>query len=225
MLFRSSRSIIPAIHFDGLGHVGGFDLQLQRMESRYWDGWISYTFTYAKYKNPVIGEHGVDMMSIDGGGGEWVFPSFHRFHNANLVFNIKPLRWLNITTRFGFASGTPSTKRVYDDPYSYPVIVFDEDGIEIVQKYARNSTSTPSRSSWSLPWDIKVSFFLNNRKGKSGMEVYIAAENLTSLFYKPGEETTRLNEYTGKLDTVSTGGSGMFDFPIPMFSFGFKWRY
>ena len=35
-----SRSIEPAIHFDGRGHVGGFDLQLQRMESRYWDGWI-----------------------------------------------------------------------------------------------------------------------------------------------------------------------------------------
>jgi hypothetical protein len=55
------------------------------------------------------------------------------------------------------------------------------------------------------------------------MEIYIAAENLLSLFYNPPGNTT-FNEYTGKEDEGRTGASG-FDLPFPMISFGFKWRY
>jgi hypothetical protein len=37
---------------------------------------------------------------------------------------------------------------------------------------------------------------------------------------------TRFNSYTGKEDDPGGGGgTGAFDLPIPMLSFGFKWRY
>ncbi|MDR0473446.1 MAG: hypothetical protein LBH43_07240, partial [Treponema sp.] len=48
----SSNEVRRAFLFDGVGNVLGFDFQLQELESRYWDGWISYTFNWAQYLNP-----------------------------------------------------------------------------------------------------------------------------------------------------------------------------
>jgi hypothetical protein len=103
-------------------------------------------------------------------------------------------------------------------------VVDDETGLPvIIQKYRRDSWYDDNeRSSWSLPLDIKLSFFTVNRNGRSSMEIYVAAENILSLVYKPSGNTS-FNDYTGKEDTGS--GAGNFDLPIPLVSFGFKWRY
>jgi hypothetical protein len=221
-----SENIVPTFNFDGVGNVWGFDLQLQKLESRYLDGWISYTFTWAKYYDPEGGGNGVSMGNTDT-VNEWYYPSFHRFHNCNIVLNIKPVQWFNISTRFGFASGQLRSRAVVDEEIrSYPVLAIDEDGNPtLIQKYRREKLYDVSeRASWSLPWDIKFSFFRFDRKGRVGTEIYLAIENLTSLFYNPTiEGNTRFNEYTGKEDPSSSSTS--FDFPIPMISFGFKWRY
>jgi hypothetical protein len=218
-----SGGLVPKFNFDGTGNVWGFDLQLQKLESRFFDGWVSYTFTWAKYRDPSGGGEGISMGSTDTEGGHWYYPSFHRFHNFNLVLNIKPLIWFNIAVRFGFASGQPRNK-VDDKIYPYPVLYINEDGEPvIIQKYRRNSWYDENeRSAWSLPMDIKFSFFPTKRKGKTGLEIYLAGENLLSLVYKPAGRTT-FNEYTGKEDQGTSSGS--FDLPIPMLSFGFKWRY
>jgi len=232
-------TITPQINFDGIGNIWGFDLQLQRMESRYIDGWISYTFTWAKFHNPSGGGDGlvigggdglVSMGGIDSMDG-WYYPSFHRFHNFNLVLNIKPLSWFHIGIRFGFASGQPTSKEV-GDIYPYPVQVVDENFMPqldengepvIVQKYRRDSKYDINyRTPWEFPLDIKFSFFPANRKGRASMEIYLAAENLISLFYKKPEPIS-FNEYTGVIETG--GGFDIFDMAIPMISFGFKWRY
>jgi hypothetical protein len=222
--------IIPSFHFDGVGNVWGFDLQLQRLESRYWDGWISYTFTWARYNDPYGGGEGVNMGSTDSVNG-WYYPSFHRFHNCNIVLNIKPVNWFNISIRFGFASGRPADK-VSDEIVPYPVIVLDDNNVPlldeggnpvIIQKYRRDSWYDDNeRSAWSLPLDIKLSFFLANKNGRTSLEIYAAAENLLSLVYRPSGNTS-FNEYTGKEETRR--GAGNFDIPIPLVSFGFKWRY
>jgi hypothetical protein len=114
--------------------------------------------------------------------------------------------------------------------YSYPVIYVGENGPQILQKYRRDTISeTPTRDPWSLPWDIKFSFFRFDRKGRVTTEIYLAAENLMAAFpfypVAPPDGNTRFNSYTGKEDATGAGGGGMFDFPIPMISFGFKWRY
>jgi hypothetical protein len=225
----ASSIIAPNFNFDGIGHVWGFDLQLQKMESRYVDGWISYSFNWAKYYDPSGGGGRVSMGSTNT-ANDWYYPSFHRFHNCNIVLNVKPLRWFNIAARFGFASGRPRNK-VSDTIYSYPVQAIDENNQVvrnedssplIIQKYGRDSWYDENeRSSWSLPLDVKFSFFLFDRKGRVSTEIYLAAENLLSLVYTPAGNT-RFNDYTGREDTT---GSGNFDFPIPMVSFGFKWRY
>jgi hypothetical protein len=226
----SEPNVKAKFHFDGIGHVGGFDLQLQKMESRYFDGWISYTFTWAKYYDPHAGGEGVNQGGVDSAGSQWYYPSYHRFHNANIVLNIKPFRWFNIMTRIGFASGQPTNKNEVSDIYSYPVIYLDENGdTQIMQKYGRDRiSSSPARDPWAISWDLKFSFFLFNKKGKVGTEIYLAAENLMAAFpfypFENPNRNTRFNNYTGKEDDPG-GGGGAFDLPIPMVSFGFKWRY
>jgi hypothetical protein len=225
----SSPDIRADFYSDGIGHVGGFDLQLQKLESRYFDGWISYTFTWAKYFDPHSGETGLNTRNTGSDDPQWYYPSFHRFHNCNIVLNFKPLRWFNIVTRFGFASGQLRYRTKYDDGiYAYPVIYIDENDLEktqILQKYKRKELYRyEERAPWSLPWDIKFSFLLFDKKGRVGTEIYLAAENLMSLFYSPRrDDSIQFNEYTGKED--DTRGGGYFDFPIPLVSFGFKWRY
>jgi hypothetical protein len=231
--FVSADSVDVKWGFDGKGRIWGFDLQLQKLQSRFIDGWISYTYTDAQYYEPTEGDYG-----DSGGGDDWYYPSFHRFHNFNLVLNIKPVRQFGIALRFGFASGQPSTKTSYGPVYPYPVQQadwdeaaqkyiprLDENGKQvIIQKFRRNIISREeTRGVWSLPLDLKFSFFLFNKKGKVQTEIYLGAENLLSLVYKPQTTRTTFNEYTGKEDTGSNNAS--YDLPIPMISFGFKWSY
>jgi hypothetical protein len=220
----STGKIVPSFNFDGIGEIWGFDIQLQKLESRYLDGWISYTYTWAKYRDPKAGGNGLSMGSTETIGDLWYYPSFHRFHNFNLVLNIKPLTWFNIALRFGFASGQPIDK-VDSKIYPYPVMIVNENGeiTDILQKYSRNSWYDENeRTPWSFPLDIKFSFFPVNKNGRASLEIYAAGENMMSLFYTPPGRTT-FNQYTGKED--QGGSSGSFDLPIPMVSFGFKWRY
>ncbi|GHV61098.1 hypothetical protein AGMMS49587_04340 [Spirochaetia bacterium] len=235
----NSSSVDVGFGFDGDGRIWGFDLQLQKMQSRYIDGWISYTFTHAKYHEPTHSK-----FSFGGIGepeeeeDEWYYPSFHRFHNFNLVLNIKPVKRFNIAIRFGFASGLPITKINYGAVIPYPVQqadwdeatqkyipVKDADGNEvIIQKFGRPVISREkTRSAWSIPLDVKFSFFIFNKKGKVQTEIYLGAENLLSLVYRPQTTDTTYNEYTGKEDVGTNSAS--FGLPIPMVSFGFKWSY
>ena len=224
------KGFLPDFHFDGVGNVWGIDMQLQKMESRFVDGWISYSFNWAKYYNPEGGDNTFDFGSTETKNAIWIWPSFHRFHNCNIVLNIKPANFFNIGVRFGFASGQPQNK-VSDKIDSYPVVVIDdnnnplvdENGLPIfIQKYSRKSWYDENeRSSWSLPLDIKFSFYLFDRNGRVNTEIYLAGENLSTLFYKPMRDS--LNDYTGTLEESRDGSS--FDLPIPMISFGFKWRY
>ncbi|MDR0502509.1 MAG: TonB-dependent receptor plug domain-containing protein [Treponema sp.] len=217
----SSSEITPTFHFDGVGNVWGFDLQLQKMESRFIDGWISYTFTWAKYLDPSAGGEGVSMGSVDT-IENWYYPSFHRFHNCNIVLNIKPAQMFNIAVRFGFASGQ-ETNKVDNRIYPYPVLyINNEDEAVLVQKYRRDTLEEKTRTAWSLPLDIKFSFFPVNRNRRTNMEIYFSGENLLSVVYKP-KGNPSFNEYTGREEPDVS--SGNFDLPIPMVSFGFKWKY
>jgi hypothetical protein len=212
--------------FDGEGRIWGFDLLLQKMESRYWSGWISYTFTHARYHDP----HGAGL-STSNIEDIWYYPYFHRFHNLNLILNIRPVRRINIFTRFGFASGRIKPK-VLSDIYYYPVeeVTKDENGNivpvqggEVIQRYRRDSVYDENeRTTWSLPLDIKISFYIFDAKGRVQTEIYAAVENLLSPVYHSKGNTT-YNTYTGEENTGSTSAS--YEIPIPVPSFGIKWSF
>jgi hypothetical protein len=196
--------------FDGNGRVWGFDLMLQKMEGRYWDGWISYTFTHARYRDKV-----------DEG---WYYPSFHRFHYLNLILNIKPLSTFHITTRFGFASGRPKSETGAIS--SYPLLYPDPaggSGTVIVEKWRREETySDSARTTFAIPWDIKFSIFRVKPQRKVRSEIYVSIENILSVVYTPGGNRS-FNSATGEEEEGS--GTASYDLPIPMVSFGFKWSY
>ncbi|MDR1256501.1 MAG: TonB-dependent receptor, partial [Spirochaetaceae bacterium] len=203
--------------FDGEGHIWGFDLILRRIDGRFVDGWIAYSFNYARYHDPKsISVYGRAMFRDRN--DKWYFPDFHRFSNLNVAVNFKPSSRFNIYTRIGLASGVPQAE--YGEKYSYTVKTADGDEIT---KYRRPSYySDTKRSAFSLPLDIKFSWFLVKPGRKSHGEAYLAVENALSLLYRP-KSGTLLNPYTGEEEEA--GMTPQFELPIPMVSFGFKWMF
>jgi len=206
-------------HFNGEGNVWGIDLMLQKTQSRYWDGWISYSFNWAKYRDPDVGN--ADMtLSGTTAGSDWYFPDYHRFHNLNLVLNIKPVSKINIYTRLGFASGIQIPRRTASGPSSYPVYVLTSQKI-IEMFYWDSVRDEDNRTTPSIPLDVKVSIFGQNRNGKVLYELYGAIENVLGLLSAKGN--TSYNSYTGEEDTGAMSAS--YDIPIPIPSFGVKISY
>ncbi len=206
--------------FNGEGLVWGIDIMLQKLQSRYWDGWISYSFNWAKYRDPSNDNAG---MGISGGarGNDWYFPDFHRFSNLNLIVNIKPVPQFNIYTRFGLASGNQISRRTTSSPTPYYMLVYDD--VKLIRRYEWPSVRDENnRATPTLSMDIKFSLFGKNRTGKTRYEVYLAVENLLSLVYRP-QGNTRFNSYTGEVETGSDSAS--YGLPIPIPSFGFKVSY
>jgi hypothetical protein len=196
-LINETNMLAPTQNYfsDGVGHIFGFDLILQKYQSRYWDGWITYSFNYIQHKEPNAVNYEFANTSLydlaDYSDNEWYYPDYHRFHYVNLVLNVKPTQKMNIYTRLGFASGTPQYTTTYD-----------VNGMVTETKL--------ERPSFSIPIDVKFSFYFFNKKNKIQSEFYVAAENLYSI-----------------VDLVkgTSGMSSAFDFPIPMISTGFKWSY
>jgi hypothetical protein len=209
----------------GDGKIWGFDVMLQKFSGRHWDGWLSYTFTNAKYHESE--STASDYVTIEDSG--WYYPEFHRFHNINLVMNYKPTSKVNIYTRLGVASGVPLP--VFGEIKEYEVLAEDGNGNStIINKYYRDSSySESSRTPWSFPFDLKFSYFRFNPRNKVKTEFYIAIESLFSLIYRP-KPPASLNPYTGKTSETAGGSIDVnegvnFDLGIPMPSLGIKWSF
>jgi hypothetical protein len=213
------------LRFNGDGIVWGFDLMLQKFESRYWDGWLSYTFTNARYHQPERPARELDSSGatkiVDSG---WYYPNFHRFHNLNMVLNFKPVKNFNIYTRIGLASGRPMP--VVGEISSYAVVMLDGNGVptgQVIKRYHRDVYySDDSRTTWSIPMDLKLSYITYNPRNKVQTEMYLAAENLLSLIYV-AQANTSFNTYTGQENTGSD--SANYEMPVPMASVGIKWSF
>ena len=211
-------------YFDGEGISWGIDVMLQKIQSRFWDGWLSYSYNWTKYREPN-GSLESGIMGISGGtrGDNWYFPSYHRFHNLNLILNVKPTQKMNIYMRLGLASGVLLSKRVGDGPKSYPVLVYNENGSYFIEEFFWPSvTDENNRTTPSIPMDVKVSFFGGNKNGRSRYEIYFAIENVLGLLYT-AQGNTSFNTYTGEIDEGSYSAS--YDIPIPIPSFGLKISY
>ena len=214
--------ILP--RFDGEGRVWGIDVMLQRKQSRFLDGWLSYSFNWTKYRNP---NPGMDDAGFSGGDADnaWYYPTFHRFHNLNLVLNIKPKPNIGIFTRFGVASGTQLPRRIGSKPKSSPVFVFDPENpgeSKIIEKfYWPEERDESNRIAPSFLLDVKISIFGSHRNGKARSEVYFALENLLAFIGPVGN--SMYNQYTGEVYTGMMANS--YEMPIPIPSFGIKFSY
>lgn len=203
------------MHSDGYGHVAGFDFLLQRKESRYIDGWISYSFVFARFMNPQTDGLETDN-SINGvPTGSWFYPSYHRFHTLNIVLNIKPLPWFTIMTQFTFATGNPI--REFSDAQSYLAYLDDING-EQLQMYRRSyNYSDSKRSFYSFPLMLKFLFHYFFPKRKIKYESYIAFENVLSFISSQlGTSSVTTDKFSGK-DQMGPEANTNLPFPIPSF--------
>jgi hypothetical protein len=128
----------------------------------------------------------------------WYYPDFHRFHYLNLVLNFKPQRAFNVALRVGFASGDP-------------------EHTEYTEK-----SQNKARNGFSWPVDTKFSFYRFNPGGKVRTEIYLGIENLQALVYD-AQWIAESAGYTGEEE--ASAYTPVYDMPVPMVSFGFKWSY
>lgn len=206
---------------EGKGHIFGFDLMIQKKESRVLDGYLSYSFVYAQFLNPPLFGTDSEEAVVPGQApvGSWYFPSYHRYHSLNLVMNWKPANGWKITLQASLASGNPQLK-----PGSITSIAAPnpaDGGATVVEWYARNDIYDQNlRSQISCPIDIRISYskFFNRSRGK--WEVYLGAEDVLTNLFSP-EGTTTFDPFTGE----EVAAKSDFSIGFPMFSLGYKLSY
>ncbi len=206
------------IHNDGTGNILGFDLLLDRRTSRYFDGMLSYSFNYARYKDP----ENDGITDDDNIRGRWYYPDFHRFHTLNLLLNIKPYSWMTFTTKAGFATGVPRKK--YGEREMFNAEIENSDGsTSSAELYTRRAYYSDTLRTWiSIPLDLKLSVHNYYKKSRIQWESYIAAEDVLSPLLKKisPENQITTNQYTGeeKMEPSS-------DFSFLMITLGSKISY
>jgi len=212
-------------NFDGLGRIWGADLMLRRVQSRMLDGWLSYSFNWAKYLDPD--GDGSSAVLSGAGGSQWYFPSYHRFHNLNLVLNFRPTPRFNIYARLGLASGVQLSRRIGDKPQVFPVFVYTpgETGYFVIRYFWPSVPDENNRTSASMPMDVKFSMFGGGRAPRSltRWELYFAVENVLGLLSSQlglSQGNQRFDQYTGEVSQSSF--SANYEIPIPVPSLGFK---
>jgi len=216
----TTQSIEQILHTDGIGHVAGFDLLLDRRTSRYFDGMLSYSFIYARYKNPT-GD------GYEGSASEprerWYYPAFHRFHTFNLLLNIKPRDWFTLTTTLTFASGT--LEPGYGVKEMSPVVYVDAGGnLTVAETYTRDEYyDDDNRMGFELPLDIRAAFHRYRQESKMYREFYLGAEDVLSPLLSriaPTSSAVRTDKYTGEDTSAADQGVS-----FPIISVGFRIFY
>jgi hypothetical protein len=209
---KSATTTNYIVHTDGTGLSLGVDVMLQKRLSRYWDGYLTYSFNDTRLKNPAnptySGETTVDgdPLGID------YYPSYQQFHIVHLVSDWKPVDGFSIMVDASLATGTPELSlgaiQSYQSQY---------DG-EPITRYAQTSTySDTLRSGCAFPVDLKLSWFGYYGHSSVRWEYYFAIEDVFASFYSP-QTTPTLNHWTGQ--TTSTSANYSLGFPLP--SFGYK---
>ncbi len=203
---------------DGIGYSYGFDLMLQKKAGTWYDGYISYSFINAKFKNPTSPAHDNQVTMRGEPLNEWYYPEYHRFHTINLVTNFHPTSHWDIMVKGTIASGTPL--RENGDLFCYPVVM---DNGTVVQRYSQNSKySDILRSQWSCPVDIRVAYKFDTMGGKLKWEIYGGAQDIFVNLYQPKAGET-FDAYTGEKSDVPSTAS--FSIGIPLINIGFKLSY
>ena len=203
---------------DGIGYSYGFDLMLQKKTGKWYDGYISYSFINAKFKNPTAPEFENQVTMRGEPLDEWYYPEYHRFHTVNLVANFHPTSHWDIMVKGTFASGTPL--RETGEIFCYPVVM--EDGT-VIQRYSQHSWySDTLRSQISCPVDLRVAYKFETRGGKLKWEIYGGAQDIFVNLYSPKAGST-FDEYTG--ETSDVPASAGFNIGMPLINIGFKLTY
>ncbi|MCQ2242277.1 TonB-dependent receptor plug domain-containing protein [Treponema sp.] len=203
---------------DGKGHVFGIDAMIEKNVGKAWDGYLSYSFVYTRFKNPAgIGE-GQKASSFSDVLDEWFYPSYHRFNTINLVSNWHFGEGWTFTLKGTLATGTP--KEDVGGLTCYAVTMADG---TVVQRYTRSSFySDTLRNQISCPVDIRISKEWLSHGGKAKWEFYFAVQDIFVNLYAP-KGNKSYDSYTGEMSEAPE--SVDFNIGVPLPSVGIKVRF
>ena len=210
------------VRTDGQGYIAGFDTMLQKKGGDTWDGYLTYSFIYARFLNPYTPDYS-DQVTIEGDPlSTWYYPSFHRFNTLNLICNWRPVPSMTFTVKATVATGTPREKT--GDVISYAATILNADGSStVVQRYTRSSVySDTLRTQIACPVDMRFSVSEYWKRSKLRWEVYIGIDDVFASLYSP-KTNKSLNTITGKESDV--GENADFNIGSPMLSIGIKVSY
>ncbi|MBO4404911.1 MAG: TonB-dependent receptor plug domain-containing protein [Treponema sp.] len=202
---------------NGKGHVFGFDAMIEKKAGGFWDGYLSYSFTYTRFKNPAgikSGEYTSSGSPLD----EWYYPSYHRFNTLNLVSNLHlGKNWL-VTIKGTLATGCPKPEN--GNVTCYPVELEDE---TVMQRYTRSSVySDTLRTQISCPVDVRVARQWKTNNDRTEWELYFALQDVFVNLYSPKGDRS-FDQNTGEMSEVPD--SADFNMGIPIPSFGIKVKF
>jgi len=204
----------------GKGHVFGIDSMIEKNVGGKWDGYLSYSFIYSRFKNPANIQDGVYAPSSIHGAplDEWYYPSYHRFHTLNLVSNWHFAKGWTFTVKGTLATGAP--KEEVGDVSCYAARM--DDGT-VLQRYTRSSFySDTLRNNISCPVDFRISYQWKTNNDKTNWEFYFALQDAFVNLYTPKGEKS-FDQYTGEMSDVAE--STDFNIGIPIPSIGLKVRF
>ena len=206
------------LYNDGIGYSYGFDVMLQKKTGKFFDGYLSYSFINAKFRNPTKPSYANQITSRGEPLDEWYYPDYHRFHTLNLVANFHPNSHWDFLLKGTLASGTPV--RGTGDIFSYPVKL--EDGT-VVQRYTQNTFySDTLRTQISCPVDVRVAYKFDSKNGKIKWEIYGGAQDIFINLYSPSAGET-FDAYTGETSNVPAKAG--FNIGMPLINIGVKMRF
>lgn len=205
---------------NGKGHVFGIDSMIEKKAGGAWDGYLSYSFSWARMKNPAGIKSGVYAPNSMYGDplDEWYYPRYHRFHTLNLVSNWHFRKNWTFTVKGTLATGAP--KDEVGDVGCYAARM--DDGT-VIQRYTRSSFySDTLRNQISCPIDLRIAYEWKSNNDKTSWEFYFALQDVFVNLYSPKGDKS-FNKYTGEMSDVAE--SADFNMGIPIPSVGMKVKF
>ncbi len=158
---------------NGTGHITGFDLILQKKTGLYFDGYLSYSFNYARFLNTY--ENPAESIKTTSSGdplNSYYFPDFHRFNTLNLVVNWRPVSEIVITLNTSFATGVPKKAELEDGTKQYSDTLRTGPSYPVDLRFAYSSYFSGSKIKWDVYFGVEDIFGMLNKDSLVGAYVF-----------------------------------------------------
>lgn len=190
---------------DGTAHVAGLDCMLHKKTGRHLDGYLTYSWIFARYRNPSGYDKDVVRRTTAGDPlGIWYWPYFHRFHTFNAVINYRPVTAITWTVSGGVTSGNPKEYVNLNGLFG--------DGEKVYNDKQRNPAV--------YPVNLRLAFSNYAFTTKVKWELYMGVENLLGFANKTSLLGALIHDEDLDLSNVAN-----FDTGIPSLSVGFRLSY
>ncbi len=210
---------------DGKGFATGADVMIEKSINGWLDGYISYSFLYARFYNLSSPQYDSQRTTTGDPLGRWYYPEYHRFHAVNAVLNFRLPKNCTLTLTGSFATGNPRKQYIYKGDEFLSGTYYDP-GLNEYMYLTLYSDSARNLPDW--PVDIRFSKSGTFKNPKHTWEWYVGIENVTGFpyaFYKRDYYT----EADGFFDSTGwTIGEGIYTIDmglIPIPSFGVKMTF